>query len=270
MPEDRFYSPDIIRKNKKTRERVDDLRKSDGPEDDSVYDLAKAEDKFREEYRRDNLLEDCLEKYADKFTTLNLEKFEAQKSNWIDGLTGLRNKKALYGEMPCLLGLAKRNNHDCSVLMIDMDFFKKVNDEFGHLAGDQTLKVVADIIRSSVRESDLLYRFGGEEFVVALYDTDSRLSQMIAEKIRKNVEKAGIVVLDEQDNQQAFKKTISIGCVGTDQIKEWESTTEDNIDDILEGLIRRADISLYRAKNTGRNKTVLYEPGNDKIIIDQA
>ncbi|MDP1884501.1 MAG: GGDEF domain-containing protein [Candidatus Moranbacteria bacterium] len=263
MSDAKFYSPEIIRKYDEARRRVEDLRRSDTSYADSVRDLAKSEDKFRKEYRKDGLPEELIGKYADKYTTLNLEKYEAQKSNWIDGLTGLRNKEALYGEMPGLMSLEKRNGHDCSILMVDLDHFKEINDVHGHLAGDQALKIVADIIRGSVRKSDLVYRFGGEEFLVALCNTDSRTSWEIAEKIRESIEKVSIIVLDEDGNQQALKKTMSIGCAGTDQLGMWKHTTDDNVKDALEELIQKADSSLYKAKNTGRNQVVVFDPGNE-------
>ena len=250
------------------RRRVDNLKTSDKACDSPVYDLAKREDEFREEYGKDGLPKEHIDKYADKHSSVNLEKFEAQKENWIDGLTGLRNKEALYGEMPGLLSLAKRNGKNYSVLMLDMDFFKKVNDTYGHLAGDQALKVLADILKNSIRKSDLIYRFGGEEFAVALYDADSHFAQEIAEKIRESVERAGIVVLDEKENQQTLKKTVSIGCAGTDQLREWKKSEQEvNVDYVLEDLIRVADVSLYEAKESGRNKVILYDPEKNKMQL---
>ena len=134
--------------------------------------------------------------------------------------------------------------------MIDMDYFKKVNDTYGHKAGDTVLKTLAKILKNSVRESDIVIRYGGEEFLILLQNvTDIIAAKKVAEKIRQAVENTEI-----QTEEATIKKTISIGIsIYPDQCeKGWE-------------CIKYADLALYEAKKTGRNKVVLF---NEKLISE--
>jgi len=127
--------------------------------------------------------------------------------------------------------------------MVDVDFFKQVNDQYGHDVGDTVLKRVADILNKSVREADIVVRYGGEEFIVLLVDVEKGKSVEIAEKIRKKVENMVI-----HTDGVTLKKTVSIGVseFPHDSDRFWQ-------------CIKFADIALYRAKETGRNKVVRFE-----------
>jgi diguanylate cyclase (GGDEF)-like protein len=167
-----------------------------------------------------------------------------------DPLTTLFNRRHLENILPMLIANAKRKNEKIAFLMIDMDYFKKVNDTYGHKAGDIVLKTLAKILKNSVRESDIVIRYGGEEFLILLQNvTDIIAAKKVAEKIRQAVENTEI-----QTEEATIKKTISIGIsIYPDQCeKGWE-------------CIKYADLALYEAKKTGRNKVVLF---NEKLISE--
>lgn len=151
-----------------------------------------------------------------------------------DQLTGLYNRTYLYR------WLDVNKSRKCTVLMFDIDHFKKINDTYGHDVGDIALKEFAKILSKNIRQKDLLVRFGGEEFVAILKDADKGLS--IAERIRKDIE-GNVIILDGGTN---LKFTVSIGVARTD------SLTKETFSQIL----KQADNALYQAKTTGRNKIV--------------
>ena len=167
-----------------------------------------------------------------------------------DPLTNLFNRRHLENILPMLIANAKRKNEKIAFLMIDMDYFKKVNDTYGHKAGDIVLKKLSKILTDGVRESDIVIRYGGEEFLILLQNiTDINAAKNVAEKIRQTVENTPI-----QTDEATIKKTISIGIsIFPDQCeKGWE-------------CIKYADLALYEAKRTGRNKVVLF---NEKLITE--
>jgi diguanylate cyclase (GGDEF)-like protein len=129
--------------------------------------------------------------------------------------------------------------------MCDMDFFKQVNDEHGHDVGDIVLKDTSKVLRDSVRESDVVIRFGGEEFLILLIDTEPDYGMQVAEKIRENIEK----IKFKASNGTVLKKTISMG------VSEFPKDTKG-----FWQAIKFADVALYSAKDTGRNKCVRFVP----------
>jgi len=166
-----------------------------------------------------------------------------KQQNIKDPLTGLYNRRYLEEILPKILASANRTNTKVGFLMADIDYFKKVNDTYGHDAGDAILKGVSHIILNSIRESDIPVRFGGEEFLIILTDLKNEEDLLkVAEKIKKAVEKTKFSI-----KQGNIKKTISIGAsLYPDHCqKEWE-------------CIKYADLALYKAKNSGRNKVVLF------------
>lgn len=156
-----------------------------------------------------------------------------------DALTGLNNRSSLNKDLQHSLELAKRYNTPFSLLMIDIDHFKKVNDTHGHAAGDLALVAVAKSIKESIRDSDIAFRYGGEEFVVILNNTGEPGSSLLAERIRQNI--ADLVI---STNDTELKLTASIGSA---ILSESESSEE---------LLKRADNALYQAKNDGRNRVI--------------
>lgn len=131
----------------------------------------------------------------------------------------------------------------CCLLMFDVDYFKKINDDYGHDVGDRVLQVIADTARKEMRHSDLLARFGGEEFIVLLNDTQMQDALVIAERIRGSIEKQYLY----ERHHRSIQFTISVG------LSELESP-----DQSLDDLIKKADIALYAAKNNGRNCIQVY------------
>jgi diguanylate cyclase (GGDEF)-like protein len=127
-----------------------------------------------------------------------------------------------------------------SFIFFDIDHFKKVNDKYGHMTGDEVLKVVAHTIEAGVRDEDVVCRWGGEEIVVALLGADEKQAKKKTEEIRKSIER---LAFNEDDG---FKVTISSGVASTEAGVSFEDT------------IDRADKCLYKAKKTGRNKVVVY------------
>jgi diguanylate cyclase (GGDEF)-like protein len=160
----------------------------------------------------------------------------------IDPLTGLYNRRFLEETINTIIAQIKRRGTTLGILAIDIDYFKQVNDTYGHDAGDKVLVEAAKTIKSSIRESDIAARYGGEEFLVLLTDVQPGYSVHVAEKIRTAVESKVIDIGTAQ-----LKKTISIGVsefpVDTDKI--WQ-------------CIKFADVALYRAKEEGRNRVVRF------------
>ena len=167
-----------------------------------------------------------------------VEMFRQIRDNAItDVLTGLYNRRYLYEVGPGLMAAAERYGTPLSLAIFDIDHFKKVNDTYGHLAGDRVLREVARTIEEGVRASDIVVRYGGEEFLVMMPGTDLGRAFIVAEKLRRRVEEARIAPEEGADGV-----TISGG------VAEYV----DGMD--LEDLIRGADEALYRAKRSGRNR----------------
>ena len=156
----------------------------------------------------------------------------------LDPLTRLGNRAALDDALRRELQLAERHHYELSVLMIDVDHFKRINDEHGHGRGDEILQLIARTIETVCRETDISFRYGGEEFVVLLRKTSESGARIIAERLRKEI--SNITV---GKNGHAIKPTVSIG-IGTR-----ESTQKEHISDLFD----RADKALYLAKQAGRN-----------------
>jgi two-component system cell cycle response regulator len=159
-----------------------------------------------------------------------------------DQLTGLHNRRYMSRHLDTLLGNAKRNGRPLAFVIMDIDFFKQVNDTHGHDIGDEVLREFASRISANVRGIDLACRYGGEEFVVAMPDTDMAFACNIAERLRQSIETTPVKISRDPG---ALNITISIGIARC----EGEGDT-------AERLLHRADQALYRAKRTGRNKVV--------------
>ena len=160
-----------------------------------------------------------------------------------DALTGLLNRRAFLPLAKDAMSYFKRYRRGICVLMIDIDHFKRVNDLYGHAAGDEVIRQISRIIKDAVRTTDKAARFGGEEFVVLLRETDLQGAAIFADRIRQTV--AGTVF--EPDGQR-LRATISVGMAGAE-------VTDDDIDRTIE----RADRALYAAKSGGRNCVRAFE-----------
>ncbi len=190
----------------------------------------------------------------DKWTRLQQAKADREKLERLatfDSLTGLYNRRAVLGRLDELINLASRYKEDFSLSMLDIDHFKKINDHYGHLTGDEVLEEIAVLIRRNIRETDIVGRYGGEEFIIILPKTNLSSAWVVAERLRSIIEKTGMK--DSAGN--AFTITVSQGLVG------WER------DEDAASLISRADEALYKAKEKGRNRVqILLGPSlRDKI-----
>jgi len=163
----------------------------------------------------------------------------------IDSLTGVYNRRYYMDKCEEVINLMKRYRRPASMMIADLDFFKSINDSYGHHAGDMALKTFTDVCRKEIRESDFVGRLGGEEFGLMLPETTIQQAISLAERIRKSVEELVVKVDDE-----SISFTVSIGLV------------ELNINDTsLDSIMSCADLAMYQAKATGRNKVVaLDEP----------
>ncbi|MFO0669392.1 MAG: diguanylate cyclase [Polyangiaceae bacterium] len=169
---------------------------------------------------------------------------EAQRLAATDSLTGLSNRRAFVEMVARDVSLAHRHGWPLSVLLLDLDHFKRVNDERGHAAGDAVLAAVADALARTVRKSDLVARWGGEEFVVALSHTAVSGARVMAERLRRQIgdRKVEVPSLVTRGAVESISVTASIG-VGT--LAPGDS---------LEALVARADAAMYNAKSRGRNR----------------
>ena len=168
---------------------------------------------------------------------------EVEHLNIIDPLTGLYNRRFLENYLTNFKTQHEQENEYISLLMIDIDFFKKVNDTYGHDVGDKVIKTTAKVLQKTIRKSDLAIRYGGEEFLVLLHFADDYAATIVANKISKAFKK----ITFQAGNNTTFSKTLSIG------IAVYPKHTDD-----LAECIKLADIALYSAKTTGRNKVVVY------------
>ncbi len=164
----------------------------------------------------------------------------------LDALTGFYNRRQLDERIKQETAEAKRNHTPLCAIMTDIDFFKKVNDTYGHAAGDVVLKNVAKIMRSQLREYDIAGRYGGEEFVILLPYTKPDEALIVAERLRQAVENKSIDIekVNTKNNTKNISVTISLG------VHEYKHT------DKAEDLLLNADKALYKAKETGRNRVV--------------
>jgi len=154
-----------------------------------------------------------------------------------DQLTGSGNRKAMDEALDHEINLAQRNGTPLSVVIFDFDDFKKINDNYGHLCGDQVLKEIAQEVKQVIRKTDLLFRYGGEEFVVLLHKTSLASATSFADKVREHIAKTVIKLKQEDINVNVS--------MGVSTLKEG---------DAMSTLMDRADNALYRAKNLGRNR----------------
>jgi diguanylate cyclase (GGDEF)-like protein len=165
-----------------------------------------------------------------------------RESTLRDPMTGLHNRRFLEESVDALISQAQRRKSSLAFMMLDLDYFKMVNDTYGHDAGDAVLKAVARLIKQSVRASDFVIRYGGEEFLILLQEAEAKTADDIAEKIR-----ASVAALKIQTSGGVLQKTISIG------ISSFPSDS-----DTFWQAVKFADVALYHAKETGRNRVVRF------------
>ncbi len=174
---------------------------------------------------------------------------EILKHATLDALTGFYNRRQMEERIKQEVASAKRKHTSLCAIMIDIDYFKKVNDTYGHATGDFILKTVSKIMRSQLREYDIAARYGGEEFAILLPFTEEDEAVMVGERLRKSVESRVIDIekVNSKNNTKAINITISLG------IYKFKNT------DKISDLLINADKALYNAKETGRNKVIVYK-----------
>jgi diguanylate cyclase (GGDEF)-like protein len=173
----------------------------------------------------------------------------------VDRLTGVFNRQALLAELFAEVERASRYGRPLSVAFVDIDHFKVINDTYGHGAGDIVLRGVAQALSANLRASDLLGRYGGEEFMLILAETAVEEGALLTEKLRSLVERERFAI----DAEQSVSVTISIGIVGGfgEQLR-------------METLVRDADAAMYSAKSLGRNQTYVFAEPNDDARVPRA
>jgi two-component system, cell cycle response regulator len=203
--------------------------------DNAIYALKEgASDFVKKPFENEHLIHivnQCLEKYKTLREKENLEE-EVRRLSITDDLTGLFNHRHFFKTLEAELVRLKRQKTSLSLLMFDLDNFKKYNDLYGHLEGDKVLKKIGEIVKHSIRSNvDSGYRYGGDEFTVLLIGASADRARTIAERIRSSIERT-----------KSHHITVSIGL----------SEYRDHFD--LEGFVKSADDAMYRAKNSGGNR----------------
>lgn len=208
-------------------EKVRDIEVS---RDYSQRMLLEGKDEITELSREINLMLASLEEYSEKLKELSIT----------DGLTALYNHRHFYERLEEEVKRAERYNYPLSLMIIDVDYFKNYNDARGHLEGDSALKEMALIIEKNVREHDIVARYGGDEFSIILPETDRERAKVLAERIKRSMAEKPFFY---EENHAGGYLTLSIGVA---------AFSDDACDP--QGLIKKADEALYRAKNGGRNR----------------
>lgn len=181
---------------------------------------------------------------ADRLRQQRYALSEAERRARTDPLTGVSNRRSLLEQLEAVCRNARANGHPVAVLFLDLDFFKSINDSYGHAAGDACLAAVIRPIQTELRQSDIIGRYGGEEFIVVLSGADAAAAEPIAERIRLRVSEVGI-----EGHGAPIRLTCSIGVASSDQLGVWG-----------EALIAKADAAVYAAKRLGRNRVQVAIP----------
>lgn len=171
---------------------------------------------------------------------------EVLKYATLDALTGLNNRRQFEVRLKQEVSNSKRNNLPLCCMMIDVDYFKKVNDTYGHAAGDCVLKAVSEIIKTEIREYDIACRYGGEEFFIFLPQTNLNEAVLVAQRLRKVIEESKMDIREAKvENVPFLKITVSIGVCQYDGAKS------------ASAFAQNADKALYEAKTSGRNRVIV-------------
>jgi two-component system cell cycle response regulator len=192
---------------------------------------------------------------ASAINVLAVQLSDTRSDATTDRLTGLANRQMLLTELMSEIERVQRYGRPLSVAFVDIDHFKTVNDTYGHHAGDVVLQAVAQVLRSHMRATDLVGRYGGEEFMLLLTETDVQEAAALAEKLRMLVMQERIAIGDEQ----TISVTISIGVAGGtgQQVR-------------LDTIVRDADAAMYSAKSLGRNQTYVFEEPDEDSRVPRA
>ena len=189
-------------------------------------------------------------------TTLDLRRIYTLEQEVItDPLMGIYNRRYLDRRLAEEIQRARRYELPFSIFLLDIDFFKRINDTYGHQIGDMVLQRLAQVIVDSVRELDVVIRYGGEEILAILPNTRVANAVELAERVRRKVAETMMVVADPKKDRPAIQVTVSIGVTGYRASGGWDTTSK---------VVERADKALYQAKNQGRNRVVSSEDNDDQ------
>ncbi len=202
-----------------------------------------AEEKSRELYLKSEELKNALDAESRARKEIELLYQKVERLSRIDPLTGLNNRRSFNTDALRLFQLAIRHQKSLSCAMLDIDFFKHVNDTYGHNYGDKVLVTLAKVCKKQLRKTDLLARFGGEEFCFLFPETDIKSAAIITERLRNSISK-----LEFDSEKDRFSITVSIGV-----------SNLLNSNDNMEDMLKRSDDSLYKAKENGRNCVVIWD-----------
>jgi diguanylate cyclase (GGDEF)-like protein len=170
-----------------------------------------------------------------------------QYENITDHLIGIYNRRYLDRRIAEEISRAHRYTLPLSMILLDIDHFKAVNDNYGHQMGDQVLKRLGELLLNRVRDTDIIARYGGEEIAILLPQTGASCALDLAEQLRRAVETSIMVPADEDNNTEAITITVSLGVTGLDR-----QVSDSQI------FIQRADEALYQAKSDGRNRVIAF------------
>ncbi len=178
-----------------------------------------------------------LEKYKEKTSELTKRLEQTEAEALIDSLTGAYNRNAYNADIVRFIKEFERYKHPFALIVLDIDHFKKVNDTFGHAKGDEILKIVAALVKNTIRETDKIFRYGGEEFVIWMPKVETNTAIQASDKIRRII---------EGQKWEAIAKGLEVtASFGISCVKEGDTTTT---------VFDRADKALYKSKNSGRNQ----------------
>lgn len=179
---------------------------------------------------------------------------EVSRESYLDALTGIPNRQALLQRFRALENLLESNRVEDRgphfVAMLDIDFFKKVNDTFGHAAGDTVLREVAKRVAAAIRDTDAVFRYGGEEFLLFIRNVPYPQAEMVFDKIRQVVSRTPIVI----DQSNRITVTVSIGVAELKLIPDPRHASAQTSTGAFRSAMGRADENLYRSKREGRNR----------------
>ena len=181
-----------------------------------------------------------LDKVSKRDEQLQASLIELEHLATTDVLTGLPNRRSFFARAQTEFTRSNRYDRPLSLVMIDVDHFKDVNDQYGHIVGDEALRHISEIIKSCIRESDMVARYGGEEFVLILPETDPEGAHFIAERVRTEIEASRLLI--NPTTELCITVSLGIAC----------TSPENQIPDI-DKLLQEADDAMYRAKTNGRN-----------------
>ncbi len=223
-----------------TLNRFVDILDSRNSSTEMLEETHKVLDETRSMERIHKQLENQMSGVIAEINSLRKELEQVKEESKLDTLTGISNRRAFDVTLEQMIFHARKNAKSFCLLLLDIDFFKKFNDEYGHLVGDKVLRYVAASLKRNIKGNDFLARFGGEEFVIILPATKISGAMAVAEQICDAISSGNLT--DKENNTSYGKLTISIG------------VTQFRASDLSDDIVHRADRALYLAKDRGRNR----------------